>query len=99
MAAVPRLEEHTRKTFVRPGVKEIKQTTEIIDAVMPYFPLRCICIAGYLNDDDQFWKVNYHWELLLTMVDKALAGTLTDPYRGWVDKIRATLMINPPKPQ
>ena len=59
--------DHAWNTFVRPSVKfkHSPSTKALIERFMPYFPKRCVCIAGYLDDADQFWKVKYHWELLL----------------------------------
>jgi hypothetical protein len=70
-----RLDEHTWSTFVRPAVKfkDEPNTRKLLEEIMPYFPKACVCIGGYLDDDDQFWKVNYHWELLTTMLRKAIA--------------------------
>lgn len=91
---------HTRKTFVRSSVQEIPLTTKIIDQVMPYFPDQCKCISGHLDSSDQFWKVNYHWDLLVFMMDKFLkSDDRTPELRGSAKAIREVLMSNPPKPQ
>ncbi len=58
------LNQHTRLTFVKPTVKEIKITTQILDAIFNYYTKECYCLAGYLNNSDQFWKVNYHLDLM-----------------------------------
>jgi hypothetical protein len=95
-----RLNEHTRGTFVRSAVQTTKTTDDIIDAIMPYFPSRCIVISGYVDDSDQYWKVNYHWDLLLYKVDEFLA--MKDVQAGHLERaraIRATLMTSPPNPQ
>jgi len=90
---------HTRATFVRTGVKEIPLTKKIIDAVMPYYPTACRCIAGYLDNSDQYWKVNYHWDLLLSKIDAFLAlPTIPDNLKGFARAIRGVMMTNPPNP-
>lgn len=62
-----------RRQYVSGSVKENGTTTRIIDALMPHFVGTDLkIISGWLSDDDLFWKVNYHWELLLYMVQHAL---------------------------
>src|ERR1700736_5107095 len=96
---IKRLNVHTRATFVRDGVKEIEVTTKIIDAIMPYFPKACICIAGYLDTSDQYWKVNYHWDLLVSKIDefRGLEG-VSDKLKQCALAIKSILMTNPPSP-
>lgn len=91
---------HTRATFVRPAVKEIALTTRIIDQIMPYYPLRCVCIAGYLDSSDQFWKVNYHWDLLVYKIDQFVAlKTISEHHRNCAMAIKQALLKNAPDPQ
>ena len=75
MATPEKLDEHTWETFVLPTVKfkHRPDTRELIKTIMPYFPKECHCIGGYLENDDQFWKVNYHWEYLLMMLRRAVS--------------------------
>lgn len=89
---------HTHKSFVRKPVQEIPITTKIIDAIMPYFPKNCIVIAGYLSSDDQYWKVNFHWEYLRDMLDTALTKDLSDQHVKCVKAIRAAMDKNRPSP-
>lgn len=99
-ALLQKLNVHTRTTFVRPGVKEIALTTKIIDRVMPYFPKDCRCISGYLDNSDQYWKVNYHWDLLVHKIDEFLAMPKLDAkLRAAATAIRNVLMTNPPNPR
>ncbi|HEY3067070.1 MAG TPA: hypothetical protein VGL09_14860 [Methylomirabilota bacterium] len=95
-----RLDEHTWGTFVRPAVKlkTNPSTRAIIEGIMPYFPKDCHCIAGYLDDADQFWKVNYHWELLLRMMRRALKLDLQVQSRGQLERLIEELLTNPPNP-
>jgi hypothetical protein len=98
-SALQRLNDNTRLTFVRAAVREIALTTKIINEIMPFLPKDCICIAGYLDDDAQFWKVNYHYDLLMSQLDKFQAlPTTTAKFKGFARAIQATLLINPPVP-
>ena len=65
---------------------------------MPYFPRDCVCIAAYLDDGDQFWKVSYHWELLLRMLKKAEAVNLQPESKGQIGVILTALLANRPDP-
>jgi len=99
MAPTPQLlNQHSRATFVRRGVEENEITKFVIDAVMPYFPKGTQVIGGYVDDAKQFWKVNFHWEYLLSHLDKALAQKLDEPLKKCVTAIRAVLTKNPPNP-
>jgi len=95
-----RLNVHSRATFVRSSVKKNATTTRIIEAVMPYFPKQCHCIAGFLDDSDQYWKVNYHWDLLVHMIDKFLAmPAVSSNLLTCARAIRGVLLTNSPNPQ
>lgn len=98
-AGAERVDAHTFSTFVRASVKfkQTPSTRELIETIMPYYPQQITCIAGYLDDEDQFWKVNYHWELLVKMLNKAipkLDGSLAAQSRI----ILGEMMRNPPSP-
>jgi hypothetical protein len=69
---ISKLNQHSRATFVKPEVKEISTTTDIINSIFYYYPANCRCISGYLSFSDQFWKVNYHWDLLNYQIGKFL---------------------------
>lgn len=98
-AALEPLNVHTRPTFVRNTVKEIDVTTKTIDAIMPYFPKACIVIAGYLDNADQYWKVNYHFDLLVSKIDEFIAMTgPSEKLKTAAQAIKDVLMTNPPKP-
>jgi hypothetical protein len=100
MSAPTLLNVHRRATFVRAAVKEIPATTKIIDAIMPYFPLECVCIAGYLDNSDQYWKVNYHWDLLTYKIDEFLkASGIETKFKGFATAIKNALLTNAPVPQ
>lgn len=97
--SLPKLNAHTRATFVKPAVKETATTTQIINAIMPYYPKACVCIAGFLDNSDQYWKVNYHWDLLVSKIDQflLLAG-VPENLKSCGRAIRGALMTNAPNP-
>lgn len=91
---------HSRATFVRNTVKTIPLTQKIIDAAMPYFPLGCTVIGGYLDDADQYWKVNYHWEHLISKIETFLTlEQPTEQQRAAARAIWKVLMSIPPLPE
>ena len=53
----------SRGEFVAETVLENTLTASILDTIWRYFPSGTRCIGGYLDDADQKWKINYHWEL------------------------------------
>ena len=88
-----------RAERVDPRVKETAVTTRIIDNLVPRLGnVRAKIIAGYLSDSDQFWKVNYHWEYLLQMVEHSLTLPIEDGDKGDLQDIRSTLMACKPDP-
>jgi hypothetical protein len=96
---IAQLDVHSRMTFVRSSVKVIPLTDKIIDAIMPYYPKDCLVIAGFLDSSDQFWKVNFHWDLLLSKIDDFLAlKTVSDALKTAARAVRQRLMSNPPNP-
>lgn len=64
---------------------------------MPFYPASCQCIAGFLDDEDQFWKVNFHWELLTKMLNTALAKKDLKS-REAVRRMLGEMMLNSPDP-
>lgn len=88
-----------RSRMVDPRVKETEVTRVIIDKLVPHLSqVRARIIAGYLSDSDQFWKVNYHWEYLLGMVDHALTLPLEAKDRQGLQNIRSGLLSCKPNP-
>lgn len=88
-----------RAARVDPRVQETAVTTRIIDNLIPHFgSIRAKIIGGYLSDTDQFWKVNYHWEYLLQMVDHSLELALDKADRGDLQNIRSNLSACRPDP-
>lgn len=99
-ASVKKLGVHTWASFVRPAVKTIPLTKQIIDAIMPYFPLDCRVIAGYLTSTDQYWKVNYHWENLVSKIEEFRAmADVEQKHKDAAYLVWKVLMTNPPLPE
>jgi peptidoglycan hydrolase-like protein with peptidoglycan-binding domain len=93
------VDREMRASRVDPRVKETAVTTRIIDALVPRFgPVRARIIGGYLSDSDQFWKVNYHWEYLLTMVQHSISLPLDDRDSRDLVNIRSNLLSCKPDP-
>jgi hypothetical protein len=88
-----------RADRVDPRVKETAVTTRIIDNLIPHFGnVRAKIIGGFLSDSDQFWKVNYHWEYLLQMVEHSLTLPVQDADKKALQNIRSTLVGCKPDP-
>lgn len=88
-----------RAKRVDPRVKETALTTRIIDDLVPRIAdIRAKVIAGYLSDSDQFWKVNYHWEYLLQMVEHSLTLQIEANDKKGLQGIRSELMGCKPDP-
>ena len=97
--ALSALNIHTKESFVKPAVKTIPLTLKIINSIMPYYPIDCVCISGYLDSSDQFWKVNYHWELLVSRIDHFLTlSSVSETHKGYARTVKAALMSNAPNP-
>lgn len=80
-------------------VQETAVTTRIINNLIPHFgTMRAKIIGGYLSDSDQFWKVNYHWEYLLQMVDHSLTLPLEKADTAELQNIRSNLAGSRPDP-
>jgi hypothetical protein len=93
------LNQHTRQTFVRNNVIEIEVTKLLLNVLYPFYPKTCQCISGYLDNGNQFWKVNYHWDNLMFHIDKFCSQTKADAkYVAAAKSIAATLSTNSPNP-
>lgn len=94
-----KVDRDLRAQRVDPQVQENATTTRIIDALIPRFgDIRAKIIGGYLSDSDQFWKVNYHWELLLQMVDHSITLPIEDSDKSELQTVRSNLLSVPPDP-
>lgn len=98
-AETRKVDRDARAQRVDPRVKETGVTSRIIDDLVPRMSeVRARIIAGYLSDSDQFWKVNYHWEYLLQMVDHCLSLPVEENEKGELRNIRSTLLGCGPDP-
>jgi len=87
------------KSFVGGGVRETPVTTRIIDAITPSFEgERAKVISGYMNDEELFWKVNYHWDYLLWMVRHSLDLPMSKGDLNTLQTVQANLMATAPRP-
>lgn len=89
-----------RKVFVSAKVIEKTNTKRIINKIMPAFKgVNATVISGYLDDEAQFWKVNYHWEYLLWMIDHSMTLEIDEKFVKNLKAIRRSLMRNQPNPK
>jgi peptidoglycan hydrolase-like protein with peptidoglycan-binding domain len=94
-----KVDRDMRAERVDPQVQENAITTRVIDDLIPKFgDIRAKIIGGYLSDSDQFWKVNYHWELLLTMVKHSLTLPIEDSDKKELQNIQSSLLSVAPDP-
>jgi hypothetical protein len=88
-----------RSDFVDPRVRENTKTSHIIDRIEPHFrDVRAKVISGFLNDSDLYWKVNYHWEYLLWMVEHSMTLSISKKYQSMLASIRSNLLSVKPDP-
>lgn len=88
-----------RNKHVGASVKENGTTTRIIDALVPHLHGTDLkIISGWLSDGDLFWKVNYHWELLLYMVQHAKGLPIDAGVSKRLDTIASQLGAVAPRP-
>src|ERR1700745_3024696 len=93
------LNAHTWDTFVSSGVNVTPATRKLIETIMPFYPGACHCITGFEDEDGQYWKVNYHWDLIDTLLDKALALDLKAPFPAQLLALKQQLQTNAPIPK
>lgn len=88
-----------RQRHVDPRVKENALTTKIIDRLLPHLRgTNLEIIAGWLSEADQYWKVNYHWDLLTWMVERSLQLPVDAATQRKLEAIQAALLAIPPQP-
>jgi hypothetical protein len=85
-------------SLVHPGVKTIPVTDEIISAIMPYFPTSATVISGWLSEEDLYWKVNFHWDYLLEMIEHCSGLPINQTTKNSLAAIATALWTNPPDP-
>jgi peptidoglycan hydrolase-like protein with peptidoglycan-binding domain len=92
-------DRQARSQYVDARVQETALTTRIVDDLVPHLAnVRAKVIAGFLSDADQFWKVNYHWEYLLGMVEHSLTLPCADTDKQTLETIRSSLNSCKPDP-
>lgn len=88
-----------RRQHVGGSVKENGTTTKIIDALVPRLAgTDLTIISGWLSDGDLFWKVNYHWELLLYMVKHSSGLAIDASTKKDLNRIASQLGAIAPNP-
>ena len=84
---------------MKPGLRETRLTTNVLDGIAPSFVgVRARVISGYMNDEELFWKVNYHWDYLSRMVDHALKLPVSRQELATLRTVRANLASCAPNP-
>lgn len=85
--------------FVSNKVKTIPLTEKIINYIFPHFKdTSNTVISGYLSEADLYWKVNWHWELLLSMVEHSLTLPMDEKHRKNLQSILTALLSVKPNP-
>ena len=88
-----------RKKYVASNVKELPITKDLINKLIQELNgIRFKIISGYLSDSDQFWKVNYHWEYLVWMLDHSLTLNIPRKDKAVLQSLRAILLDCAPNP-
>lgn len=83
-AAAETTKHTSRATFLKSAAIKFSpdgRTDRVIDAVFPFFCILDGVIAGYLTEEDQFWKVNWHIEAMLVRIDEA-KRLVAEDWRG-----------------
>lgn len=88
-----------RKKHVKTAVKTVPLTDKIIEGVLPHLEGSDIeIISGYLNDTDQFWKVNHHYDSLQWIIEKCLKVETDDDVKRELTSLQKALNRNRPSP-
>lgn len=91
--------QQLRERHVDPRVKENAATTRILEALLPFMEgTELRIVSGWLSAADLAWKVNYHWELLLWLVERSLALPIDQRVKGKLGTIRMALLAHAPDP-
>jgi hypothetical protein len=88
-----------RKKHVKTAVKTVTQTDKIIEDLLPHLEGTDIqIISGYLNDADQFWKVNHHYDSLQWIIEKCLKVETDDDVKKELGTLQKALNRSRPSP-
>jgi hypothetical protein len=87
-------------TFVDESKVRINDQTRVyLTKMYPYYPREVVCCGGFLTVPELAWKINWHWELLRSMMNIALNMTVMNtPHRAQTEGLLRDLMMNPPRP-
>ena len=98
--ATPTEARHTSiAEFVDPKVLTIPVTDDIIQKIYTSFPKSSKVISGYLSEEQLYWKVNYHWEVLLEAIQHCAGLEIEQKYKDGLAAIKASLKTNVPDPE
>lgn len=98
MASTPEPRHTSATAFVDPKVQTIPVTDGIIEKIYPFFPQSSKVISGYLSEEQLYWKVNYHWEVLLEAIDHCAGLAIDTRHKEALAAIKASLNTNKPDP-
>lgn len=88
-----------QKKHVKGQVKTVPLTDKIIEAILPHLEGTDIeIVSGYLNDADQFWKVNHHWDSLQWIIAKCLKDETDDTVKTDLTALQKALDRSRPNP-
>jgi len=87
----------SRTSFKQANVPENATTTAILDAIWPHYNAGDHVIGGYLSSGQQYWKINYHWELVIWVCDTA-ATLVDEAHKASFTSIASTLRGHTPNP-
>lgn len=99
MAGTVQARHTSVKDFVDPKVQTIPVTDGIIEQIYAAFPTSAKVISGYLSEEQLYWKVNYHWEVLLEAVDHCAGLDIEQAHKTALAAIKKSLLTNPPDPK
>ena len=92
--------KHTSiKEFVDSKVQTIPVTDGIISKIYTAFPKSSKVISGYLTEEQLYWKVNYHWDVLLEAISHCSGLDIEQKSKDALAAIKASLETNPPDPK
>lgn len=94
------LPRHTSiQEFVDAKVQTIPVTDEIIRQIYTAFPTSAKVISGYLTSEQLYWKVTWHWDVLLEAVNHCSGLNIDKAYKDRLARIKASLLTNEPDPK
>lgn len=98
MATLTEVRHTSIAAFVDPKVQTIPVTDNIIQKIYDRFPKSTKVISGYLSEEQLYWKVNYHWEVLLEAIEHCSGLAIGQKHKDGLAAIKASLKSNKPDP-